>query len=67
MTHHDAVLVLSSALAMLCAVMIAAGAGALARHDGATYARAIMRASAAFAAALTLFAALAVTWHTLMY
>lgn len=67
MTDHVALLVLSTALATLCALMIAAGAGFLARRDGATYAQAITRAGAAFAATLTLCAALAITWHTLTH
>jgi hypothetical protein len=42
---------------VILALLIAAGAGKLARLDGATYPAALMRAATAFAAVLTLAAA----------
>ena len=45
------------ALVVIFALLVAAGAGKLARLDGATYPTALMRSAAAFAAVLTLAAA----------
>ncbi|MBK3646713.1 hypothetical protein [Streptomyces sp. MBT33] len=46
-----------TALVVIFGLLTAAGAGKLARLDGATYPAALMRAAAAFAAVLTLAAA----------
>ncbi|WP_405467130.1 hypothetical protein [Streptomyces canus] len=52
-----AVVVLTAVLVVLVALLTAAGAGKLARLDGATYPTAITRAAATFAAVLTVAAA----------
>ncbi|MBT1095086.1 hypothetical protein [Streptomyces sp. Tu102] len=52
-----AVVVFASVLVVILALLTAAGAGKLARLDGATYPAAITRAAAAFAAVLTVAAA----------
>ncbi|MCZ1012949.1 hypothetical protein [Streptomyces noursei] len=54
-----AVVLLTFALVVVFALLASAVAGALARLDGATCAAALMRAATAFAAVLTLAAALA--------
>ncbi|ATZ22017.1 hypothetical protein SLAV_38955 [Streptomyces lavendulae subsp. lavendulae] len=51
-------LLLTICLVMVFAVIVAAAAGKLARLDGATYPAACLRAAAAFAAVLTLAAAI---------
>ncbi|MBP0454013.1 hypothetical protein J5Y04_31400 [Kitasatospora sp. RG8] len=56
MTHLSVVL-LTTALVVVFALLAAAAAGTLARLDGATYPTALMRAATAFAAVLTLAAA----------
>ncbi|MDH6222796.1 hypothetical protein [Streptomyces pseudovenezuelae] len=56
-----AVAVLATALVILIALLAAACAGKLARMDGATYPTALTRAAGAFAAALTLTAAMTVS------
>ncbi|MFI6150305.1 hypothetical protein [Streptomyces sp. NPDC051109] len=52
-----ATVLLSTVMALVVAVLVAAGAGKLARLDGATYPAAILRAATAFASVLTLTAA----------
>jgi hypothetical protein len=49
-----AVLLLTTALVLLIAVLAAAGAGKLAHLDGTTYPTALTRAATAFTAVLTL-------------
>ncbi|MFF5759820.1 hypothetical protein OHA09_36260 [Streptomyces longwoodensis] len=49
-----ALVLLTTALVITAAVMAAAGAGKLARMDGATYPAALTRAAVAFAAVITL-------------
>ncbi|PRH76758.1 hypothetical protein C6N75_23900 [Streptomyces solincola] len=56
---------LTIALVLLVALLAAAGAGQLARMDGASYPTAIRRAAAAFAAVLTLAALATGTLATL--
>ncbi|QHC24626.1 hypothetical protein [Streptomyces sp. GS7] len=53
-----AVVLLTTALVVVFALLVAVAAGALTRLDGATYPAALMRAATAFAAVLTLAAAL---------
>ncbi|MFD5858743.1 hypothetical protein [Streptomyces chartreusis] len=52
-----AVVLLTTALVLVVALLAAAGAGKLARLDGATYPAALTRAATAFAAVVTLAAA----------
>ncbi|GAA2459523.1 hypothetical protein [Streptomyces macrosporus] len=52
-----AVVLLTAALVVVVALLAAAGAGTLARLDGATYPAALTRAATAFATTLTLAAA----------
>ncbi|MFE2473191.1 hypothetical protein [Streptomyces mirabilis] len=52
-----AVVVLTAGLVVIVALLTAAGAGKLARLDGATYPAAVTRAAATFAAVLTVAAA----------
>ncbi|MFE4019275.1 hypothetical protein ACFXPZ_17960 [Streptomyces sp. NPDC059101] len=54
-----ALVLLTLALVVVFALLAAAAAGTLARLDGATYPAALMRAATAFAAVLTLAAAVA--------
>ncbi|MFE2699646.1 hypothetical protein [Streptomyces mirabilis] len=49
-----AVLLLATTLVIVVALLAAAGAGKLARLDGATYPTALTRAATAFAAVITL-------------
>ncbi|MFE5374022.1 hypothetical protein [Streptomyces mirabilis] len=51
------VIVFATVLVIIVAVLVAMGAGKLARLDGATYPAALLRASTAFAAVVTLAAA----------
>ncbi|WP_019712051.1 hypothetical protein [Streptomyces xinghaiensis] len=51
-----ALILLTAAVVMILALLAAAGAGKLARLDGATYPAALTRAAAAFIAVLTLAA-----------
>ena len=51
-----AVVLQSTALVLVVALLAAAGAGKLARMDGATYPTALTRAATAFAAVVTLAA-----------
>ncbi|MFF3891256.1 hypothetical protein [Streptomyces sp. NPDC001914] len=51
-----AIVLLTIALVIVVALLAAAGAGKLARLDGATYPTAIIRAATAFAAVITLAA-----------
>ncbi|MDQ1052069.1 hypothetical protein ABZT03_37515 [Streptomyces sp. NPDC005574] len=53
------VVLFTTALVIIVALMTAAGAGKLARMDGATYPAALNRAAAAFAAVITVAAAVA--------
>ncbi|MGW6455195.1 hypothetical protein ACWF94_04585 [Streptomyces sp. NPDC055078] len=53
-----AVVLITATLVVVLALLAAAGAGKLARMDGATYPVAVTRAAVAFAATLTLAAAL---------
>lgn len=57
--NRIAVVLLATSMVAVLALLVAAGAGVLARLDGATYPAALMRAAVAFAATLTLAAALA--------
>jgi hypothetical protein len=61
-----AVLLLTTALVLLIAVLAAAGAGKLARLDGATYPTALTRAATAFATVLTLATAVVGTLAVLL-
>ncbi|MET9111925.1 hypothetical protein [Streptomyces zhihengii] len=54
-----AVVLLTIALVIVVALLVAASAGKLARMEGATYPTALTRAGAAFAAVLTLAATVA--------
>ncbi|MFE2337292.1 hypothetical protein [Streptomyces coelicoflavus] len=54
-----ATVLLTTALAIVVAVLVAAGAAKLARMDGASYPTALTRAAVAFTATLTLAAAFA--------
>ncbi|WP_218780776.1 hypothetical protein [Streptomyces caniscabiei] len=54
-----AVALLTTALVIVIALLAAAGAGKLARMDGATYPTALTRAATAFATVITLAAAVA--------
>jgi hypothetical protein len=54
-----ATILLTTALAIIVAVLVAAGAAKLARMDGASYPTALTRAAVAFTATLTLVAAVA--------
>ena len=54
-----ATVLLTIALVVIVALLAAAGAGKLARLDGATYPPAVMRAATTFATVLTLAATLA--------
>ncbi|MEW2620175.1 hypothetical protein [Streptomyces sp. NPDC048106] len=54
-----ATVLLTIAFVVIVALLAAAGAGKLARLDGATYPTAVMRAATTFATVLTLAAALA--------
>ncbi|MEU2162534.1 hypothetical protein QRN89_10225 [Streptomyces chengbuensis] len=51
-----ATVLLAAAVALLLAVLVAVGAGKLARLDGAAHPAAILRAATAFASSLTLIA-----------
>lgn len=53
---HIAVVLQTTALVILIALLTAAGTGKLARMDGATYPAALTRAATAFATVLTLAA-----------
>ncbi|TRO56737.1 hypothetical protein OG718_04600 [Streptomyces sp. NBC_00258] len=57
MVSHVAVVLFSVVSVVLVALLAAVGTGKLARLDGATYPAALMRSAAAFAAVLTLAAA----------
>ncbi|MFJ9021879.1 hypothetical protein ACIRPU_18205 [Streptomyces sp. NPDC102259] len=59
MSDHSALVVLACALVTLAGIFVAAAAGYLARRDSASYPTALTRAATAFAATLTLTAALA--------
>lgn len=61
MSDHDAVILLACAQVILIALLAAAAAGYLARRDHASWPAALTRAAIAFAATLTLAAALATT------
>ncbi|MFE1872985.1 hypothetical protein ACFW9N_19065 [Streptomyces sp. NPDC059496] len=56
--NHIAVVLLTTGLILVFALLAAAAAGVLARLDGATYPAALMRAATTFAAVLTLTAAI---------
>ncbi|MFE6052710.1 hypothetical protein ACFQ6N_18295 [Kitasatospora sp. NPDC056446] len=56
---RTAVILLTVALVLVFALLAAAAAGTLARLDGATHPAALVRAATAFAAVLTLAAAVA--------
>ncbi|MEV8532131.1 hypothetical protein [Streptomyces sp. NPDC051211] len=59
MSVRTAVVLLAVALVLVTAVLVGAAAGYLARRDRATYPAALSRAGVAFAATLSLAAALA--------
>lgn len=61
-----AVLLLSTALVIVIALLAAAGAGKLARLDGATYPTALARAAVTFAGVLTLATTMATTFAALL-
>ncbi|MFI7179714.1 hypothetical protein [Streptomyces spororaveus] len=61
-----AVALLTTALVIVIALLAATGAGKLARMDGATYPTALTRAATAFAAVITLAAAVAGALATLL-
>ncbi|MFG3274899.1 hypothetical protein [Streptomyces luteogriseus] len=61
-----AVTLLTTALVLVVALMAAAGAGKLARLDGATYPIALTRAAVTFAAVVTFAATVAGTFATLL-
>ncbi|MCM2388204.1 hypothetical protein [Streptomyces albipurpureus] len=60
------VVLLAIALVAVVALLAAAGAGKLARMDGATYPTALTRAATAFAAVITLTAAVAAALEGLL-
>lgn len=61
-----AVLLLTTALVLVAAVLAAAGTGKLARLDGTTYPAALTRAATAFTTALTLATAVTGALATLL-
>ncbi|MFF7975798.1 hypothetical protein [Streptomyces sp. NPDC007905] len=61
-----AVVLLATALVIVVALLAAAGAGKLARMDGATYPAALTRAAVTFAAVITLTATVASVYTTLL-
>ncbi|MGW0188196.1 hypothetical protein ACWDV7_20825 [Streptomyces sp. NPDC003362] len=61
-----ALVLMTTALVLVVALLAAAGAGKLARMDGATYPAALTRAATAFAAVLTLAAAVTAGLATLV-
>ncbi|WP_247692956.1 hypothetical protein [Streptomyces sp. RK31] len=61
-----AVLLLSTALVIVVALLAAVGAGKLARMDSATYPAAVTRGAIAFTAVLTLATAAASTFAALL-
>ncbi|MER5597698.1 hypothetical protein [Streptomyces sp. NPDC002265] len=61
-----AVVLLATALVIVVALLAAAGAGKLARMDGATYPTALTRAAVAFAAVITLAATTTGVFATLL-
>ncbi|MFK4106149.1 hypothetical protein ACI2L1_40055 [Streptomyces sp. NPDC019531] len=61
-----AVVLLTTALVTVVALLAAAGAGKLARMDGATYPAALTRAAATFAAVITLAVAVVGTLNALL-
>ncbi|MFF7858791.1 hypothetical protein [Streptomyces sp. NPDC007904] len=61
-----ALVLLTTALVLLIAVLAAAGAGKLARLDGATYPTALTHAATAFTAVLTLATAVTGTLAVLL-
>jgi hypothetical protein len=65
-TDRIALILLTAALATLTAALTATAAGYLARRDRATWPQAINRAATAFAATLSLTAAVAAALHSLI-
>ncbi|MER5218282.1 hypothetical protein ABT063_49310 [Streptomyces sp. NPDC002838] len=61
-----AVVLLTTTLVIVVAVLAAVGAGKLARMDGATYPAALTRAAVTFAAVVTLAATVAGTFATIL-
>ncbi|MEU6666646.1 hypothetical protein [Streptomyces sp. NPDC046727] len=61
MSDHTAVILLGFTLSVFAAVLVAAGAGYLARRERCSYPAAATRAAAAFAATLTLIAVVTAT------
>ncbi|MFF7095757.1 hypothetical protein ACFY9A_25665 [Streptomyces rubradiris] len=61
-----AVTLLTTALVIVVGLLAAAGAGKLARMDGATYPAALTRAAVTFAAVLTLATTMTGTFATLL-
>lgn len=61
-----AVILLTTALVTVVALLAAAGAGKLARMDGATYPAALTRAAVTFAAVITLTATVASAFAALL-
>ncbi|CUW33342.1 hypothetical protein [Streptomyces reticuli] len=61
-----AVALLTTALVIVVALMAAAGAGKLARMDGATYPAALTRAAVTFAGVVTLAATVAAAFAALL-
>ncbi|CAM5617962.1 Integral membrane protein OS=Streptomyces aurantiogriseus OX=66870 GN=GCM10010251_95650 PE=4 SV=1 [Streptomyces aurantiogriseus] len=58
MSNHLALVLFTALATLVLAITAAAGAGYLSRRDGASYPAAITRAAAAFAATVTVTAAL---------
>ncbi|MFJ9871170.1 hypothetical protein [Streptomyces sp. NPDC101165] len=61
-----AVVLLTTALVIVVALLAAAGVGKLARMDGASYPAALTRAAVTFAAVITLTATVASVFATLL-
>lgn len=61
-----AVVLLTTAVIVVFALLAAAGAGVLARLDGATYPAALTRAAVTFAAVITLASTVASVFATLL-
>jgi hypothetical protein len=66
-TDHTALILLAAAITMLTATLIALAAGYLARRDHATWPQTITHAATAYAATLTLAAALGTSMQALMH
>ncbi|MCM1967939.1 hypothetical protein [Streptomyces sp. G1] len=65
MSNNSALILLACAVTLLLAALIALAAGYLARRDQASYSTAVVRAATAFAATVTLTAAVATALATI--